>query len=190
MIATGRRTVVFVAEGDGRFAAVNVETGNEVNGMTEITKGLAPGQKVVVSGQFLIDSDASLKGTLTRAADPADAAGSSAPAASAMSGPATKDMAGPVLPPGAHRGEGRIETIDKDELMLSHGPIPSLKWGAMTMGFVPPAGGMPAGLAVGDRITFTFRARGAGEYEVLTIARLPGAARTSASGPARDGARP
>jgi Cu(I)/Ag(I) efflux system membrane fusion protein len=192
IVATGRRTVVFVAESEGRYGAVNVETGNEMNGMTEITRGLEPGQKVVVSGQFLIDSDASLKGTLTRAADPADTAAQppSASAAKAMPGPSATAMAMPALPPGVHRGEGRVETIAKDELMLSHGPIPSLKWGPMTMGFMPPANGLPDGLAVGDRITFTFRARGAGEYEVLSIARLPGTARSSASGPVRDGARP
>ncbi len=184
VIATGRRTVVFVAESEGRFAAVNVETGNEMNGMTEITKGLDPGQRVVVSGQFLIDSDASMKGTLTRAADPAD---SMAPGSSAS---AAKAMSESPLPPGTHRGEGRIEMIAKDELMLSHGPIASLKWGAMTMGFVPPVAGMPGGLAVGDRITFTFRARAAGEYEVLTIARLPDAAKNTAAGTVRAGARP
>ena len=39
--------------------------------MTEIRKGLEPGQKVVVSGQFLIDSDASLKGATTRLSEPA-----------------------------------------------------------------------------------------------------------------------
>ncbi len=62
VIVTGKRTVVFVAEGEGKFRAVDVEIGIEANGMTEIRKGLEPGQKVVVSGQFLIDSEASLKG--------------------------------------------------------------------------------------------------------------------------------
>ena len=66
VIRTGKRTVVIVAEGDGKFRPVDVEIGTEADGMTEIRKGLAPGQKVVVSGQFLIDSEASLKGTTTR----------------------------------------------------------------------------------------------------------------------------
>jgi len=38
--------------------------------MTEIRKGLDAGQKVVVSGQFLVDSDASLKGATTRLSEP------------------------------------------------------------------------------------------------------------------------
>ena len=75
VIQTGTRSVVMLAQGDGKFAPVNVETGAEANGQTEIRKGLEAGQKVVVSGQFLIDSEASLKGTATRMGDaPAGAA--------------------------------------------------------------------------------------------------------------------
>ena len=73
VIATGKRTVVFVAEGEGRFRPTDVETGTEANGMTEIRKGLQAGDRIVVSGQFLIDSDASLKGVTTRLAEPAPA---------------------------------------------------------------------------------------------------------------------
>jgi Cu(I)/Ag(I) efflux system membrane fusion protein len=69
VIQTGTRSVVMLAQGDGRFAPVNVETGAEANGQTEIRKGLEAGQKVVVSGQFLIDSEASLKGTAARMGD-------------------------------------------------------------------------------------------------------------------------
>ena len=69
VIQTGKRSVVIVAQDDGRFAPVNVETGIEAGGRTEIRKGLAAGQKVVVSGQFLIDSEASLKATTTRMGD-------------------------------------------------------------------------------------------------------------------------
>jgi Cu(I)/Ag(I) efflux system membrane fusion protein len=69
IIQTGNRSVVMVAQGEGKFAPADVETGVESNGMTEIRKGLEAGQKVVVSGQFLIDSEASLKGTSNRLND-------------------------------------------------------------------------------------------------------------------------
>src|SRR5258708_19860870 len=62
---TGRRSAVIVAEGENRFLPVDVEIGIETGGRTEIRKGLEAGQKVVVSSQFLIDSEASLKGTPT-----------------------------------------------------------------------------------------------------------------------------
>jgi membrane fusion protein, copper/silver efflux system len=66
VIQTGKRSVVIVAVGDGKFAATDVDVGLERDGRTEIRKGLAAGQKVVVSGQFLVDSEASLKGAVTR----------------------------------------------------------------------------------------------------------------------------
>jgi len=66
VIETGTRRVVMVSEGDGGFRPVNVETGAQSGGQTEIRSGLTVGQKVVVSGQFLIDSEASLKATEAR----------------------------------------------------------------------------------------------------------------------------
>jgi Cu(I)/Ag(I) efflux system membrane fusion protein len=66
VIHTGRRSVVILAEAEGRFRPVDVELGRESNDLTEVRKGLVEGQKVVVSGQFLIDSEASLKTTLDR----------------------------------------------------------------------------------------------------------------------------
>ena len=69
VIQTGKRSVVIVAQDDGKFSPVDVETGIEADGRTEIVKGLEAGQKVVVSGQFLIDSEASLRATATRMSD-------------------------------------------------------------------------------------------------------------------------
>lgn len=69
VIQTGTRSVVLLAQDGGKFQPVDVELGAEGNGMTEIRKGLAAGQKIVLSGQFLLDSEASLKGTATRMGD-------------------------------------------------------------------------------------------------------------------------
>ncbi|SFB13599.1 membrane fusion protein, Cu(I)/Ag(I) efflux system [Collimonas sp. OK607] len=66
VIQTGTRSVVMVAQGNGKFIPADVEIGAEANGQTEIRRGLDAGQEVVVSGQFLIDSEASLKGTEKR----------------------------------------------------------------------------------------------------------------------------
>ena len=69
VIQTGKRTLVMLAEqGDnsGRFRPVEVEAGIESGGQTEIKRGLQAGQRVVVSSQFLIDSEASLKGIEAR----------------------------------------------------------------------------------------------------------------------------
>jgi Cu(I)/Ag(I) efflux system membrane fusion protein len=66
VIQTGRRTVVMLAEDNGRFRPVDVEIGIESSGQTEVKRGLQMGQRVVVSSQFLIDSEASLRGVETR----------------------------------------------------------------------------------------------------------------------------
>ena len=52
---------------------------------------------------------------------------------------------------------GRIEAVNGGEsLTISHGPIPSAQWGAMTMDFAAPPAGLPKGLKPGDRIRFRF----------------------------------
>ena len=66
VIQTGKRAVVMLAEDKGKFRPVEVEIGIESNGQTEIKRGLQAGQRVVVSSQFLIDSEASLKGVEVR----------------------------------------------------------------------------------------------------------------------------
>lgn len=66
VIQTGRRAVIMLAEENGRFRPVEVEIGIESGGQTEIKRGLQAGQRVVVSSQFLIDSEASLKGVEAR----------------------------------------------------------------------------------------------------------------------------
>ena len=66
LVATGEQARVIVAEGEGRFRPVPVTTGRSASGMTEILSGLKGGEEVVVSGQFLIDSEASLTGALER----------------------------------------------------------------------------------------------------------------------------
>ncbi|MDO8439520.1 MAG: copper-binding protein, partial [Telluria sp.] len=68
-----------------------------------------------------------------------------------------------------HGAVGKLEQMDKDEITISHGPVPSLKWGAMTMAFKPPAGGVPAGVAVGDTVSFGFTQDKDGQFTVTTI---------------------
>jgi len=64
VIRTGRRNLVMLAEEGGRYRPVEVEVGLEAGGQTAVLRGLNEGQQVVASGQFLLDSEASLKGLL------------------------------------------------------------------------------------------------------------------------------
>jgi len=69
VIRTGQRAVVFVAgEKPGQFSPVTVELGREVGDKLVVIKGLTVGQQVVASGQFLIDSEASMTGMVARSA--------------------------------------------------------------------------------------------------------------------------
>lgn len=73
VIRTGTRSVVILAEGAGRFRPAEVVLGAEHDGVIEILSGLEEGETVVVSGQFLIDSEANLRGVLARLAADEDA---------------------------------------------------------------------------------------------------------------------
>jgi Cu(I)/Ag(I) efflux system membrane fusion protein len=76
-------------------------------------------------------------------------------------------MAGPA--PLAHRGEATVEAVDKDEITLSHGPIATLKWPAMTMAFKLPHGGLPLRVAAGDRVNFEFVQQADGSFQVTSM---------------------
>jgi len=148
VIRTGARSVVIVAEGEGRFRQQEVELGFESGGRSEIRKGLAAGDKVVVSGQFLIDSEASLRATGTR-------------------------MEGAELSQGAariYRAHGEIVSIGSGELIITHGDVPSAGMGAMTMPFLASREVVPPGLKPGDRVRFEFTAEQQGQYRVTMIA--------------------
>jgi Cu(I)/Ag(I) efflux system membrane fusion protein len=66
VIVTGERSVVIVKGDQGSFGVANVSTGVEQDGRTPILSGLKEGQSIVLSGQFLIDSEASLTSTVNR----------------------------------------------------------------------------------------------------------------------------
>jgi len=130
VIQTGKRSVVVVAQADGRFAPADVETGIEANGKTEIRKGLEAGQKVVVSGQFLIDSEASLRAAETRMSEPQKEA--------------------------THKGTGKVRAVDAASgyVELDHDPIASLQWPQMVMGFYADDKAQLRSLKEGDRVEF------------------------------------
>lgn len=65
VINSGDRQVVIVARGEGRFEPRAVELGLRGEGYTEISSGIAPGEEVVVSANFLIDAESNLKAALS-----------------------------------------------------------------------------------------------------------------------------
>lgn len=69
LIRTGREERVIVALGEGKFEARNVSAGIESGDYVEILTGIEKGDEIVTSGQFLIDSEASMRASLNRMSD-------------------------------------------------------------------------------------------------------------------------
>jgi RND family efflux transporter MFP subunit len=61
VLDTGLKKTVFVDRGQGFFEPREVETGRRLGNRVEITKGLAPGERIVTSGTFLIDSESRME---------------------------------------------------------------------------------------------------------------------------------
>ncbi|MBM3115481.1 efflux RND transporter periplasmic adaptor subunit [Jeongeupia naejangsanensis] len=148
VIATGLRHVVIAVDGDAKtgwhYAPVEVRIGREAGGRSEIIAGLDEGRQVVVSGQFMIDSEASLRGVLARMA--------SAPAA-AQPDARVEATASP-------EGVGVVRVIEAGSVTLAHEPIAALKWPAMTMPFTLMNPVAAKGLKVGDKVRFTLMMHG------------------------------
>lgn len=153
VIRTGTHTLVMLALPQGRYRPAEVRTGAEGGDKTEILAGLAEGEKIVASGQFLIDSEASLSGIAARPITPT--AAPSRPQASAQ---------------GAYSTSGRIEGISANTITLNHAPVPAIKWPAMTMTFKLANPALAHGIKAGDRVIFSFDQTGEGPI-VRTLAR-------------------
>ena len=69
LILSGERELVVKALGDGRFQPVEIATGMWRGEQVEVLEGLAEGDEVVVSGQFLIDSESNLQASFRRMAN-------------------------------------------------------------------------------------------------------------------------
>ena len=167
VIRTGRRSLVMVAEADGRFRPVEVTTGAEAGGRTEIVEGLSAGERVVLSGQFLIDSEASLRGLQARLNSAPAPVASGASSASGASGAAGAAAAAPV-----YRTDAVVESVDGNSVTLIHPPIAALKWPAMTMEFkLPPAAQRPRALAEGEKLDIEFRLQDGDVPQITRIER-------------------
>lgn len=130
VIRTGKRTLVMLAEANGRYRPAEIRTGRETGEKTEVLAGLEEGQQVVASGQFLLDSEASLRGI------------------------AAQEVGAPSVPqgPALHEAEGTIVGIDSDKVELSHGPFKTLGMPGMTMPFPVADMAVLEGFKVGDRV--------------------------------------
>lgn len=146
IIRTGRRALVMLAEDGGRYRPLEVQLGREAEGKTAVLQGLEEGQQVVASGQFLLDSEASLKGIVATA----------------------PDIPMPEAAPALHEAEGQIIEIDDQGITLAHGPFKTLGMPGMTMNFPLATPALMQGLKAGDKVRVAVRQTDAG----LLVERL------------------
>jgi Cu(I)/Ag(I) efflux system membrane fusion protein len=161
VIRTGKRAIVIVRNAQGGFEPREVALGMDFGDDVEIVSGASAGEEVVASGQFLIDSEARLRSVLGQMAAPGAAP---APSASAPAAP-------------IHDAEGRVERVTADALTISHGPVATLQWPPMTMGFAKPGANAFADIRPGDTVRFRFREGGPSGYVLVEVRKIGSGAR-------------
>lgn len=149
VIRTGQSERVVLALGDGRYRLAQVRSGAEAGGRVEILSGLSEGERVVVSSQFLIDSEASLQGVALRMAGAEE----------------------PAAPPETVQGTGTVDGVMASHGMidLTHDPIPALDWPVMSMSFFTLDGVSLEGLSEGDAVNFNLRQNDDGQWRIASI---------------------
>lgn len=157
LIRTGKRTLVMLALDKGRYRPAEVQPGRESGGDTEILAGLSEGEKIVASGQFLIDSEASLSGIQARPIGGVTSAAAARPAATAS----------------VYETVGKIEQITANSVTFSHEAVPAIGWPAMTMTFQLGNPALARGYKTGDRVRFGFDQAPAGPT-VRRMAKVAG----------------
>ncbi len=145
VMRTGRNDRVVVALEEGGFQVREVRVGHRVGDRFEIREGIDAGEQVVVSGQFLIDSESSTFADLERLAAEDDDE--------------------------AVWTRGRVERVADDgkTAMLQHEPVPEWGWPEMTMEFRLAEGLDPELLKEGQAIRFRMREHPEEGYEVTAM---------------------
>lgn len=197
LIRTGRQERVILALGEGRFQPAAVTSGIEADGKVEILSGLSPDDIVVVSGQFLLDSESSLAGASLRM-QPADNAGgvepidhsgheskrddpppSNAPTINRRNDkrresnhadhPTATSSAASLI-----RATGVIRSIDASEqtITVEHDSIPEIDWPGMTMEFSVDHGVDLSSIKTGERISFAMSLIKDRGYIVQSVEKL------------------
>jgi Cu(I)/Ag(I) efflux system membrane fusion protein len=177
VIDTGTRRLVLVQVQEGRFEPREVELGARGLNLMEVVKGVRAGEQVVVAANFLIDAESNLKAAIGGM----DGHGSPVRDSQATA------AAGAGSPPAVvgHKAQGIVKGVDlkAGTVSLRHGPVPALKWPAMTMAFKAAHLSLLDGLKPGQSVSFEFVERQPGEYVVTSIAAATGTGATATEAP-------
>ncbi|MGE5336659.1 MAG: efflux RND transporter periplasmic adaptor subunit [Gemmatimonadota bacterium] len=150
VIDSGKRQVVLVDVGNGRFESREVKLGARGEDYVAVLDGVKEGESVVVAANFLIDAESNLKAAI---------GGLTAPDKPAAAGKAAHSATGELLDVDARSGA----------LLIAHDPIASLGWPKMQMEFVPANDAIARAVKPGTKIDFEFVERKPGEWVVTKI---------------------
>ena len=155
VIDSGTRQIVLLQKGDGRFEPREVKLGQRGDDHVEVREGIAEGDVVVVAANFLIDAESNLKAALSGLTAAPEAGG-------------TKASKGKL----SHQATGTLEAIDAKDgtVTVTHAPVASLNWPAMTMDFILANPALVGKLKAGAPITIEFVERGPGEWVITKMA--------------------
>ena len=156
VIDSGTRQIVLVQTGAGRFEPRAVRLGARSAHHVEVLDGVREGEEVVVAANFLIDAESNLKAALGSFTEPPPNASAGAPAKPSAA---------------VHGAEGTVDGVDAaaGTVSVTHGPVASLKWPAMTMEFVVANAALLDKLRPGARVAFEFVERQPGEWVITGV---------------------
>ena len=164
VIDSGTRQIVLVQLKEGRFEPREVKIGSRSEDRVEIIEGVQDGEIVVVAANFLIDAESNLKAAV-------GGFGHSGHGGTPKPG---KDGEKPAAasPAAGHRAEGTVDSVDAKDgtVSLSHGPVASLKWPAMTMEFKAANPSLLQALKPGAKVDVEFVERQPGEWVITSVA--------------------
>jgi len=156
VIDSGTRQVVLVRLAEGRFEPRAVALGGRSDDFIEILSGIAEGEQVVTSANFLLDSESNLKTAL----DGMGPSTSATPASPAH--PEHKTV--------GHQAQGKLDSINNNgTVSITHEPIKSLGWPGMTMDFPLANTALATGVQPGSTITFELVERKPGEWVITKL---------------------
>ena len=177
VLDSGTRQIVLVQRGEGRFEPRPVKLGARADGYIEVLEGVQAGDMVVVSANFLIDSESNLRAAL--GAFGAGGAHGGKPAAAQAASVASDE---------SHKGRGTVRAINLQtgSVSIEHGPIASLKWPAMTMDFPVKNKTLLKGVKPGQSVEFELAPERPGEFAITRIVPAGAQPAPSTSGATQD----
>lgn len=179
VIDSGTRSIVLVQLAEGRFEPREVKLGSRSDNYVEVLNGVAAGEQVVVSANFLIDAESNLKAALgglghAHGGGTPDAKDTAQPAAQ-HGGHGTAEQPKPTAV--GHQAQGTLDAINADGTVnITHEAIKTLGWPGMTMDFKLANSSLAQGIKPGTAIIFELVERKPGEYVITKLQAQPSAA--------------